>query len=189
MPDDQPRSKGGAIPKTRPDDARGAPPGAGTVLPPHGGRIGNPPFVATDEQRTQVKTLTKVCSHDMIADLLNISVATLKRHFVDELKQGKAQAVAAVGGKLLQKAMAGHPASMIFYLRTQAKWNVRVEHSGLDGGPIRTVDVSSQIGNMTDEQLAVLEPLLGAILTDGGAGIDGGDSLGAGTGEGGTGEA
>lgn len=158
-------------------DRRGCPPGQGTRdahLLHEGqikaGRIGNPPFIATDEQRNLVLLYSKVMSHEMIADSLEISTQTLTRHFKSELAQGKREAVAAVGGKLLAKAMAGHPASMIFYLRTQGKWNVRVEHTGEDGGPINLVDMTGALKGYTDEQLALLEPLLAQLITGGGDG-------------------
>jgi DNA invertase Pin-like site-specific DNA recombinase len=66
-------------------DARGTPPGAGTIAPAHGGRIGNPPFQPTEEQRQTVLTYAKVMSQEMIADALDISVDTLVRHFRKEL--------------------------------------------------------------------------------------------------------
>jgi hypothetical protein len=73
---------------------------------------------------------------------------------------------------------------MIFYLRTQGKWNVRVEHSGPNGGPIRTVNVAPQLEKMTDEQLALLEPLLEQLLiASGGSDLPDGDPLGLGSAE------
>lgn len=142
-------------------DHRGTPPGAGTVTPAQGGRIGNPPFEATEEQRVQVRTLAKVCSQPMIAEIIGVSTDTLQRHFRKELTIGKAEAVSTIGAKLLQKAMDGNLTAMIFFLRTQGKWNTRIEHVGADGGPIRTFDLSGY----STEQKRLLLPLLDAMLS------------------------
>jgi hypothetical protein len=165
-------------------DRRGCPPGAGTAQGVPGtrhyaGKIGNPPFVATDEQRQNVRLYAKVMSHEMIAASFEppISIDTLKRHFRKELDDGKREAVAAVGGKLLAKAMGGNMTAMIFYLRTQGKWNTRVELSGPDGGPIQHLDLSPILANFSDEQLALIEPILEQLLTAAGIDLDGGDPL------------
>jgi hypothetical protein len=154
-------------------DRRGTPPGAGTVVSPTGGRIGNPPFQATEEQRIQVRTLAKVCSQEMIATQLGISTDTLQRHFRRELDMGKAEAVSTIGAGLLKKAMDGNLTAMIFYLRTQGKWNTRVEHTGVDGGPIRTYDLSG----FSLEQKRQLLPLLEAMMAQGGA-LEGEENVG-----------
>lgn len=148
-------------PKVREDDARGTPAGQGTVEPDHGGRIGNPPFEPTDEQRRDVEAWIKAgLTADGIADLLNISRSTVDRHFKRELKVSRLKVQAAIGASLVQKALRGNLTAQIFYLRTQAKWNVRVEHTGEGGGPIKTFDLSP-LG--TDEKrvlLGVIDQLL-----------------------------
>jgi hypothetical protein len=130
-------------PKTRPDDARGTPPGEGTVRPAHGGQIGNPPFVPTDEKRRDVEAWVRAgLTEDDIAILLECSRSTVRRHFERELKMGQARLKVAMGGKAVKMALEGDRTMLIFWLRTKAKWNVRVEHTGADGGPIRTYDLS-----------------------------------------------
>lgn len=142
-------------------DHRGTPAGAGTITPAHGGRIGNPPFEPTDEQRIQVRTLAKVVSQEMICRITGLKKDTLNRHFRHELDIGKAEAVSTIGAALLQKAMAGNLTAMIFYLRTQGKWNTRVEHVGADGGPIRTYDLSPFSLDDKRRLLPLLDALLG----------------------------
>ena len=156
-------------------DRRGCPPGAGTrtgIVAPTGlpgGQIGNPPFIATQDQRERVQLYSKVMSQEMIAEALDISIDTLRRHFRHELQEGKREAVAAVGGKLLAKALAGHPASMIFYLKTQGKWSSRIELTGKDGGPIPTIDLAPFLKDMSDEQLLAALPIVSALLAAAGS--------------------
>lgn len=73
------------------DDKRGAPPGAGVITPPHGGRIGNPPHVPTDETRRQVRELAGLqISQQEIADVMGVSADTIQRHYADDFHQGRA---------------------------------------------------------------------------------------------------
>lgn len=168
--------------KKRPN---GCPPGEGQITPPHGGRIGNPPYVPTDQDRANVRAWAKVTSTEVIAAKLGISVRSLHNHFKEELRDGKFEAVAAVGGKLLAAALKGNLTAMIFYLRTQGKWNTRVEHTGADGGPIdHRVDISEALAKMTEEQLAAIEPLLEQLVSGAGRDFDFRDQLGFATGEG-----
>ena len=178
---------------TEKKDRRGTPKGAGTQIGraiatgAPAGRIGNPPFVPTNEQRQLVRTYAKVMSQQMIADALDISVDTLTRHFKREWSEGQREAVAAVGSKLLAKALSGNMTAMIFYLRTRGKWSQRVEVTGAEGGPIQHLDLAPILANYSEDQLALLEPLLEQLLTAAGIDIDGGDSLDAASSEGGEG--
>lgn len=142
-------------------DRRGTPPGAGTIVPEHGGQIGNPPFVPTAAQRQDVESWVRAgCTAADIGILLDVSRQTVERHFKRELELGRARLKVALGGKLVKMALAGDKTSLIFWLRTQAKWNVRVEHTGADGGAIKTFDLG---GLATDEKrvlLAVIDQLL-----------------------------
>ena len=135
---DAPKSPhGGPQPKVRPDDARGAPAGAGTITPAHGGRIGNPPFVPTDEQRAKVRTHAKVFpihAEHYIAALMGFSVSTLRRHFADDLLLGRAEMLAAVGAQFVNRAMnadaetvRGDQDSQKFILARLGGWTTKVE--------------------------------------------------------------
>lgn len=129
-------------PKVREDDRRGVRPGEG-VVESNGGQIGQAPFVPTPEQRRDVEAWVRAgCTADDIAILLDKSRATVDRHFKRELALGRAKLKVALGGKLVKMALEGDKTALIFWLRTQAKWNVRVEHTGADGGPIKTYDLS-----------------------------------------------
>lgn len=151
-------------------DRRGAKPG----------QRGQQPFVATDQQRADVKAWIKVTTADVIAAKLGISRDTLDRHFKDELREGRFEAVAHIGGKLIERAMRGDKTCMIFYLRTQGKWSTRIEHTGPDGGPLRTVDLTRFLEGKTEEELALIEPFLEQLLAAAGsADVADDDSLGA----------
>ena len=151
-----------AATKVRDGDARGTPPGAGTITPEHGGRIGNPPYVPTPEQRRDVEAWVKAgLKPEDIGVLLDISEPTVRRHFKDELTKSRIKVKAAIGASLVAKALRGNLTAQIFYLRTQAKWNVRVEHTGEGGGPIRTYDLSNLGLDEKRTLLAVIDQLLG----------------------------
>jgi predicted ArsR family transcriptional regulator len=158
--------------KTRDDDARGTPAGAGTVLPEHGGRIGNPPFVPTERQRGAVEAYVKQgLTAEDVGKMLGISERTVRRHFAAELEISRIKVKAAIGASLIKKALAGNLTAQIFYLRTQAKWNTRVEHTGPDGGPIRTFDLSQ----FDYDQKRLLVGIIDQLLEQGGEG-DGPDA-------------
>jgi hypothetical protein len=147
--------------KVRPDDARGTPPGTGTVETATGGRIGNPPFVATDAMRRDVEAWVRAgLQPPDIAILLNVSRQTIDRHFKRELQVARIKVKAAIGASLTQKALRGNLTAQIFWLRTQAKWNVRVEHTGADGGPIKTFDLSQLAMDEKRVLLNVIDQLL-----------------------------
>lgn len=142
------------------EDHRGTPPGAGVIVPAHGGRIGNPPHEWSQELADQVRLLAKVTSQTHAAATLHISESTIIRHYGKEWQEGQAEAVATVGGKLLQKALGGNLTAQIFYLRTKGKgaYSTRVEITGRDGGPVEH-DYSSAFDRMTDDQRAAYEAM------------------------------
>jgi len=140
----QPLPKKKPAPKKR-QDKRGAPRGKGTVTA-NGGKIGNPPFEATDEQRKIVESHAAVGTpHEIIAEFIinpatkePISDDTLKRHFKKQLDQGLARINARIGGLVAKAALGGCKTRQIFWMRTRAGWAARTEISGPGGGPIPT---------------------------------------------------
>lgn len=158
-------------------DQRGCPPGAGTFVRENGSRIGNPPFVPTDAQRAEVRTLSKVANQTVIAQVLGISVDTLQRHFREELDYGAAQAIVAVGSILLQKALGGHGPSINFYLATRGKgsYSRRVELTGPEGGPMRTYNTAGLSPELKRMLLAEVEGMIaehgGDAADEGGANV------------------
>lgn len=127
--------------------------GGGTAHPqPHGGRIGNPPFVPTDQQRAEVRALAQIFpphAQHHIAIRLDISEDTLSRHFRYELARGRADMLAAVGAQMIKRAIhganaegvTGDPDMQKFIMARLGGWG-RVEVTGPGGGPIQTIDLS-----------------------------------------------
>lgn len=95
---------------------------------------GLPRHEPTDATRQTVSLHATVGTRqEVIADILGISVDTLQRHYRSELDTSREKANASVGGALYKKAMSGDTASMIFWLKTRARWRETVDISNEDG--------------------------------------------------------
>ena len=95
---------------------------------------GRPAHQPTDATRQTVQLHAMVGSRqEVIAEILGISVDSLQRHYRSELDTSREKANAAVGGALYKKAMSGDTASMIFWLKTRARWRETVDISNEDG--------------------------------------------------------
>lgn len=91
--------------------------------------VGGAPLVEfTEEQVTELGALSAVLNTTQIADYFGISHVTFKAiRDRDErvsfaYKNGKAKAIASIGGNLIKTAKNGNVAAQIFYLKTQAGW-------------------------------------------------------------------
>jgi len=100
-------------------------------------------FKPTPEERKQVEAMAGYgVPHEQIAVLIGedgIDADTLKKHFKNELVQGKAKANAKVGQTLFQKATSGDTTAAIWWSKTQMGWKDTQAHeiSGVDGGVIQ----------------------------------------------------
>ncbi len=155
-------------------DRRGTAPGSrkGTKWEGHQGNL---PFEPTDQMRADVRTWIKITDAGTIALKLGISRDTLDRHFKQELADGRFEAIGQIGGNLIKKAMAGNLTAMIFYLRTQGKWNTRIEHTGIDGGPISHFDAAAFLAGLPIEEQRLVRPLIEKMLHAAGIDPDGDD--------------
>lgn len=106
-------------------------------------RAGRPPFKPTDEQRKMVEMFA-ACGipQEEIARVVSpggIAKHTLQKHFREELDTGVIKANALIAGTLFNKAKAGDTASVIFWLKTRARWRETNVHElvGKDGAPIK----------------------------------------------------
>jgi len=95
----------------------------------------------TKAQRNKVKKLAeKGCTWKQIASQVGVAERTLQRHCVDEFKQGKEIVGEFVVGKLMELIQNGHPASIMFYCKTQLGWKETNKPRLL----VRTVDLLNQ---------------------------------------------
>lgn len=120
------------------------------------GKRGPKPWEATPEQLAKIKLYAGLGStQEQIAIMIGISVDTLGRNEAAHAawEEGQAETIAKVAGSLVKKALNGDTASAIFYLKTQAGWRetVRNEHSGPDGGPIKTETRNASLDELTAE--------------------------------------
>ena len=89
---------------------------------------GRPPVILEDEQLEQVEKLSGILTIDQLSDYFGITRATfyaiMKRQpeVSKRYKRGRAQVIGGVGKNLVQKALSGDNAAMMFYLKTQAGW-------------------------------------------------------------------
>lgn len=92
------------------------------------GQFGNPPFVATEEQRSRVRAYAKtfpIHAEHYIAALIGVSLSTLRRHFADDLTIGRAEMLASIGAQMINRAQ-------------------NAEATGPDGQPIAKGDLDAQ---------------------------------------------
>jgi DNA-binding XRE family transcriptional regulator len=100
---------------------------------------GRPPFIPTKEQRNYARAMVACgMTQDEMATVFHISPATLRKAFKTELKDGETVVMAAVKGKLVQKAMNGDNGRMFFLLKTRGGFRETNNHQllGKDGQPI-----------------------------------------------------
>ena len=108
--------------------------------------MARPQFQPTDEDRALVEQLAAFGIPVESMTLFvkdkagkSISEKTLRKHFAKELDQGEMKANFKVAQTLFKKAISGDTTSMIFWLKTRARWKEspqQVELTGKDGGPV-----------------------------------------------------
>ena len=88
--------------------------------------MGRPRLKPTAEQRALVERWASFgLPHEAIARTLNIALETLRKHYRDELANGRHEANAKVAGALFNTAISNHPSAVtaqIFWLKTRAGW-------------------------------------------------------------------
>lgn len=115
------------------------------------------PHEPTDDTRRTVAQHAAVGTrHDLIAQILGVSLNTMKKYYGEELELGLARANAVVASTLFAQAKGGNTTAMIFWLKTRGGWREtsRLEHGGVPGEPIeiRQLDATQ----LSDEALAEL---------------------------------
>lgn len=127
-------------PKRKKAPSRGGPrANAGGARP----GAGRPALEPSDNDRKQVEAMSGYgVPLDQIAAVTmgGISIDSLYEHFREELVAGKAKINAKVGQTLAQKALGGDTTAMIWWSKARMgfKEKVELEHTGADGGAIKT---------------------------------------------------
>jgi hypothetical protein len=118
--------------------------------------------VPTDETRKLVSSMVAAgVTRVSMCLVMELTDDQMRRHYRREIDTALDMANARVTGKLFEKCMQGDVPSMIFWLRTRAKWKTadKLELSGPEGGPVQTQAVPAVVGSMTDEQRRLLREL------------------------------
>ena len=151
------------------------------------GKRGPQPILPTDEQRRLVRAYSGygIPQRD-IALLIGKSIDWLDKHCRAELDVGLAEVHAKVGRTLVAKALAGDTACLIFYAKSQMGYREvsKFEHSGTNGGPIRTIDLTRLLEGKSEDELRNIEHALELLTTAGAFDGSGADRAGAATGQG-----
>lgn len=159
-------------------DRRGCPKGGGCVeAQPNPkaenlGKIGNPPHEVTEELRAKVRELAATANQETVARLCGFSADTLQRHYLEDYRAGEADAIQDVKRMLLEQARAGSVAAGKAFLGMKGELRYRFEHSGPNGGPIRTIDqakLAEMVQGKSEEELRALDAALSIILAAAGA--------------------
>ena len=79
-------------------------------------------------------------THRAICSLVNVSSATLHKHYSEALEIGAEKANGVIGGVVYQAARKGEPWACQLIAKTRMGWSEtsRLEMTGKDGGPIQT---------------------------------------------------
>jgi hypothetical protein len=90
--------------------------------------MARPEKTVTKDDRAKVLKLAGYgLSQDQIAQVMEMDRNTLAKHFASELERGKSVAIAYVVDALFSNIKKRDPASIFFYLKTQAGWREK-EH-------------------------------------------------------------
>ena len=99
-------------------------------------RKGRPPLQITQDIIDQAEVLgSQGMNMQQIADALGMGLSTIYEkiplypEFAEAIKRGKAKGIALVTEKLQEKILSMDTASIIFYLKAQAKWR---DHDTVD---------------------------------------------------------
>lgn len=104
--------------------------------------------VRTEQNAKMVEAMTAYgVTQGDIAAVLGVSLSTIKTHYRDELDTAIAKANSKIAERLYKKALDGDTTSMIFWLKTRARWaeTIKQEHSGPDGGPVQLTTITRRI--------------------------------------------
>jgi hypothetical protein len=149
---------------------------------------GRKKYEPTESQRRIVMLMSSWrMSQEVMCQVLLISRPTLRRAFVDELRDGPGLLKAKLGEKLVELAMRDGGSQQLGALKlalsvvSGVTEKTRTEHTGAGGGPISILSMTrEQIAALPDEELNAMLGLTERIVrgaegdeVDGGAGASG----------------
>lgn len=106
-----------------------------------------------DKTRATVEAMVSYgIPHEDIAKVIGIDDKTLRKHYRLEIDTASAKANAQVAQRLYKKCMADDTASIIFWLKTRAKW---AETAQVDVAQTVTYNVSEQDRALLNRYLAL----------------------------------
>ena len=114
---------------------------------------GQPPYATTDEGRALVTRLKLTgMPNATIAEVLDISLPTLKKNYDRELRLAKAELNGNIAAAIYHKAMQGDATCLIFWAKTQMGWREteRKEITGPDGAPLSLPAITLEFVGATD---------------------------------------
>jgi predicted ArsR family transcriptional regulator len=100
--------------------------------------------IPDDKSRLLVKSLSAVgIRYIDIAQKLDITDDTLRKHYKKELEEGRIDANTQMGTTLFQQAKAGNTTALIFWLKTRAGWKETsvTEHAVGEGQEIKGINM------------------------------------------------
>ena len=108
-------------------------------------KVGAPPHKPTEvSKRTVMEASGLGLPQEQIGSLIGIDDKTLRKHYYDELVEGKAKSSKAVAKTLFAKATGGDTTAMIWWTKAQMRWSetVKQEHTGAEGEPLAGIQVT-----------------------------------------------
>jgi predicted ArsR family transcriptional regulator len=100
--------------------------------------------IPDEKSRLLVKSLSAVgIRYIDIAQKLDITDDTLRKHYKKELEEGRIDANTQMGTTLFQQAKAGNTTALIFWLKTRAGWKETsiTEHVAGEGQEIKGINM------------------------------------------------
>ena len=97
------------------------------------------PHEPTEKTRKTVEAMSSYgIPQEDISKVIGIDPKTLRKYYAFELDTATAKANSQVAQRLYQKCLEGDTTSMIFWMKTRAKWSevLKQEVTGANGGPI-----------------------------------------------------
>jgi hypothetical protein len=116
-------------------------------------------YTPTEGDQIFIRKLTSYgLTVDEIATCINgrygqcgVTPDVIRRHFKQELADGRQLAIILCAGKLFDKVRKGNLGAIIFYLKTQGRWSSQVNLADPQGNPLQPPTVHVMFGAEDDD--------------------------------------